>query len=151
MTFVVKSWRAVKEATILNCFRKAGFFALLSSVDDDEEFTFDTLEVTNGSEYNDIDAELPCCGESDVLDDEIVESIIAKRPCLQDSDSETTDDTDHVTHAEAKLHVLNLQRYFTQQGFNDEAHFLLDKCANLVDHKCATTLKQTSLHKFIKD
>ena len=63
------------------------------------------------------------------------------------SDSETTDDTNHGTHPEAKLHVLNLQHYFTQQGFNDEAHSLLDKCANLVDHKCATTLKQTSLQK----
>ena len=28
------------------------------------------------------------------------------------------DDTDPVTHAEAKL---RLQRYFTQQGFSDEA------------------------------
>ena len=59
---------------------------------------------------------LSCPVESDELDDEIVETIIAKRPCLQDSDSdnETTDDTPPVTHAEAKLHILNLQRYFTQ-------------------------------------
>ena len=65
----------------------------------DEDFTSDTLEVINGSEYNDIDAELPCYDESDELDDEIVETIIAKRPCLQDSDSdnETTDDTPPVT------------------------------------------------------
>jgi hypothetical protein len=56
-----------------------------------------------------------------VLDDEIVETIVAKRPCLQDSDSEATndtdhvaDDTDHISHAEAKFHILNLQRYFTQ-------------------------------------
>ena len=61
-------------------------------VDEEEDFTSDTLEVTNGSEYNDIDAELPC-GESDELNDEIVETIIAKRPCLQNSDSDTTDGT----------------------------------------------------------
>ena len=122
VNFVAKSWRAVKEATILNCFRKAGFFTLSSSIDDGDEDENFTSEVTNGSEYNDIDDDLPCCGESDELDDEIIEGIIAKRPCLQDSDSgsEMNDDTDPVTHAEAKL-VLRLQCYFTQQGFSDEA------------------------------
>jgi hypothetical protein len=63
-----------------------------------------------------------------VLDYENVETIVAKRPCLQDSDSEATndtdhaaddtnhvaDDTDHISHTEAKFHILNLQRYFTQ-------------------------------------
>ena len=39
-----------------------------------EDFTSDTQ-----GEYNDIDAELPC-GESDELDDEIVKTIISKRP-----------------------------------------------------------------------
>ena len=78
VNFDAKSWRAVKEATIFNCYRKAGFFTLSPSMDDDDEdFTSDTLEVTNGSEYSDIDAELPCCGESDELDYEIVETIIA--------------------------------------------------------------------------
>ena len=105
-------------------FPKSWLFTLSSSIDDgdeDENFTSDTLEVTNGSEYNDIDDDLPCCGESDELDDEIIEAIIAKRPCLQDSDSgsEMNDDTDPVTHAEAKLHILRLQHYFTQQGFSD--------------------------------
>ena len=75
----------------MNFYRKAGFFTLSSSMNDDneEDFTSDTLEVTNGSEYNDIDAVLSCCGESDELDDEIVESIIAKSPRLQDSDSDS--------------------------------------------------------------
>ena len=151
VNFVAKSWWAVKEATIY-CFRKASFFTLSSSIDDgdeDENFTSDTLEVTNGSEYNDIDDDLPCCGESDELDDEIIEAIIAKRSCLQDSDSgsEMNDDTDPVTHAEAKLHILRLQRYFTQQGFSDEAHY----CTHLVDSKCATTLKQTYLHQFTQN
>jgi len=38
----------------------------------------------------------------------------------------------------------------TQQAFRDEAHSLLDRCAHLVDDKCATSLKQTSLYKFIE-
>ena len=83
---------------------------------DEEDFTSDTLEITNGSEYNDIYA-LLSCGESDELDDEIAETIIAKCPCLQDSDSdsdsETSDGTDPATHAEAKVHVLNLLGYVT--------------------------------------
>ena len=85
---------------------------------DEEDFTSDTLEVTNGSEYNDIYAVLSC-GVSDELDDEIAETIIAKSPCLQDSDSdsdsdsETCDGTDPAAHAEAKVHVLNLQGYVT--------------------------------------
>ena len=98
---------------------------------------------------------MPCCNESDELDDEIIETIIAKRPCLQDSDSdsdsETTDGTDPVTHAEVKVHIINLLMLLTQQGFNDKAHYLLDKCAHLVDNKCVTTLKQTFLHQFIQD
>ena len=57
------------------------------------------------------------CGDSDELDDEIAETIIAKSPCLQDSDSdsdsETSDGTDPVAHAEAKVHALNLQGYVT--------------------------------------
>ena len=37
---------------------------------DNEDFTSDILEVTNGSKYNDIDSELPCCGEGDEPDNE---------------------------------------------------------------------------------
>ncbi len=80
VSFVAKSWREVKEATIINCFWKAGFFTLSPSVIDDEEFSLP--EINNGEEYNNIDAELPCYSETNVLDDEIVEMIIAKRPCL---------------------------------------------------------------------
>ena len=41
LLFVAKSWQAVKEATIINFFRKAGFFTLSPSVIDenDEEFS----------------------------------------------------------------------------------------------------------------
>ena len=35
VNFVAKSWRAVKEATILNCYRKTVFFILSPSMDDD--------------------------------------------------------------------------------------------------------------------
>ena len=33
-----------------------------------------------------------------------------------------------------KVHVLNLQGYVTQQGFNDKAHYLLDKFSHLVEN-----------------
>ena len=45
VNFFAKIWRAVKETTILNFYRKAGFFTLSSSMNDDneEDFTSDTL------------------------------------------------------------------------------------------------------------
>ena len=127
VSFVAKSWRAVNEATIINCFRKAGFFTLSPCVIDDEEFSL--AEINNGEEYNNIDAdaELPCYSETNVPDDEItnvpndeiVETIIAKRPCSEQSDNDDNDEVDPVpliTHAEAKLQILELQHYFTEQG-----------------------------------
>ena len=75
MNFVAKSWQAVKEVTIFYSFRKAVILLYHPGDDDDEDFTSDTLEVTNGSECNDIDAELPGCGESNELDYDIVETI----------------------------------------------------------------------------
>ena len=150
VNFVAKSWRAVKEATILNCFRKSGFFSLSLSVpdDNDEELSFDIPEISNGEEYNEIDAKLPCHNESDTQE-EIVESIIARRPCLQQSDDDGSDNDDEtdpvpVTHAEAKLHILGLQRYFTEQGFDNAAHSRLDECAHLVHLRSTTSQKQTS-------
>ena len=86
VSFVVKSWWAVKEATITNCFRKAGFFTLSPCVIDENDEEFSLPEINNGEEYNNIDAELPCCSETNVPDDEIVETIIAKRPYLERSD-----------------------------------------------------------------
>ena len=37
VSFVAKSWRAVKEATIINCFRKASFFTLSPCVIDEND------------------------------------------------------------------------------------------------------------------
>ena len=75
VSFVSKSWWAVKEATIINCFSKAGFFTLSPCVIDDEEFSLPA--INNGEEYNNIDAELPCHSETNLPDDEVVETIIA--------------------------------------------------------------------------
>ena len=102
--------------------------------ENDEEFSLP--EINNGEEYNNIDAELPCYSETNVPDDEIVETIIAKRPCLEESDNDENDEVDPVpliTHAEAKLQILGLQCYFTEQGFDHAAHSLLDKGADLVE------------------
>ena len=58
--------------------------------------------------------ELPCYSETNVPDDEIVETIIVKRPSLEQSDNDDNDEVDLVpliTHAEAKLQILVLQCY----------------------------------------
>ena len=100
--------------------------------ENDEEFRL--AEINNGEEYNYIDA-VPCYSETNVPDNEIVETIIAKRPCLEQSDNDDNDEVDPVpliTHAEAKLQILRLQHYFTEQGFDHAAHSLLGKYAALV-------------------
>ena len=81
-----------------------------------------------------------------------METIIAKRPCFEQSDNDDNDEVDAVplmTHAEAKLQVLGLQRYFTEQGFDHAAHSLLDKCADLVHLRGATVIKQTTLLNYM--
>ena len=55
VSFVAKSWRAVKEATIINCFRKAGFFTLSPCVIDENDEEFSLPEINNGEDYNNID------------------------------------------------------------------------------------------------
>ena len=152
VSFVAKSWRAVKEATIINCFSKAGFFTLPPCVIDENDEEFSLPDINNGEEYNNTDAELPCCSETNVPDVEIVETIIAKRPCLEQSDNDDNDEVDPVpliTHAEAKLQILGLQCYFTEQGFDHAAHSLLDKCADLVHLRGATAIKQITLLNYM--
>ena len=80
--------------------------------ENDEQFSLPA--INNGKEYNNIDAELPCYSETNVPDDEIVETIIAKRPCLEQSDNDDNDEVDPVLlimNAEAKLQILGLQCY----------------------------------------
>ena len=152
VSFVAKSWREAKEATIINFFRKAGFFTLPPSVIDENDEEFSLPEINNGEEYNNIDTELTCYSETNVPDDEIVETIIAKRPCLEQSDNDDNDEVDPVpliTHAEVKPQILGLQCYFTEQGFDHAAHSLLDKCADLVHLRGATAIKQTTLLNYM--
>ena len=81
-----------------------------------------------------------------------METIITKRPCLEQSDNDDNDEVDPVpliTHAEAKLQILGLQCYFTEQGSDHAAHSLLDKCADLVHLRGATAIKQTTLLNYI--
>ena len=65
--------------------------------ENDEEFSLP--EINNGEEYNNIDAELPCYNETNVPDDEILETIIAKRPCLEQSDNDEIDPVPLIMHA----------------------------------------------------
>ncbi len=147
VSFVAKSWRAVKEATITNCFSKAGFFTLSPCVIDENDEEFGLPEINNEEEYNNTDALSYLVTEKpNVPDDEIVETMIAKRPCLEQSDNDDNDEVvPLITHAEAKLQILGLQRYFTEQGSDHAAHSLLDKCADLVHLRGATAIKQTTL------
>ena len=55
VSFVAKSWRAVKEAAIINCFRKAGFFILSPCVIDQNDEELSLPQINNGEEYNNID------------------------------------------------------------------------------------------------
>ena len=76
--------------------------------ENDEEFSL--AEINNGKEYTNIDAELPCYSETNVPDDVIVETIIAKRPCLEQSGNDDNDEVDPVpliTHAEASFKYLD--------------------------------------------
>ena len=54
VSFVAKSWRAVKEATIINCFRKADFFTLSPCVIDGNDEEFSLPDINNGEKYNNI-------------------------------------------------------------------------------------------------
>ena len=95
--------------------------------ENDEELSL--AESNNGEEGNNIDAELPCYSKTNVPDDEVVETITAKRPCLEQSGNDDNDEVDPVpliTHAEAKLQILGLQCYFTEQVSDHAAHSLLD-------------------------
>ena len=77
---------------------------------DENAEEFSLAEINNGEDYNNIDAELPCYSETNVPDDEIVDVIIAKSPCLEQSDNDDNDEVDSVpliTHAEAKLQILD--------------------------------------------
>ena len=81
-----------------------------------------------------------------------METIIAKRPCLEQIDNDDNDKVDLVpliTHTEAKPQILGLQCYFTEQGFDHAAHSLLDKCADLVHLRGTTAIKQTTLLKYM--
>ena len=55
VSFVAKSWREVKEASITNCFSKAGFFTLSPCVIDENDEEFSLPDINNGEEYNNID------------------------------------------------------------------------------------------------
>ena len=48
VSFVAKSWRSVKKATIINCFSKAGFFILSPCVIDENDEEFGLPEINNG-------------------------------------------------------------------------------------------------------
>ena len=86
--FLARSWRLVKHGTITNCFYKGGFGTLAESVVGTNKEPV-LPEVTNVDGYLNIDKDLQCFEESNSnYDDDIIEGIISKRACLQDSSEE---------------------------------------------------------------
>ena len=82
--------------------------------ENDEEFSFVKPEINNGQEYKNRDIKLPRYSETNVPDDEIVVTIIAKSPCFEQSDNDDKDEVDPVhliMLAEAKFQILGLQCY----------------------------------------
>ena len=149
MSFVAKSWRAVKEATIINCFQKAGFFTLSPSVIDENDEEFSLPEINKGEEYNNIILSYLVTVKPMFQMMKLWRRLL---PCLEQSDNDDNDEVDPVpliTHAEAKLQILGLQCYFTEQEFDRAAHSLLDKCADLFHLRGATAIKQTTLPNYM--
>lgn len=147
ITLVTKSWEDVKRQTICNCFRKGGFVdTTLSASDDnsenDEAYMQLPVDVINSDAYMTIDDNLNCYADISDTDD-IVEGIVAKRPCLDD-DSEAADHDEEdddpapppIAHKTAKACLNTLQTYMLQQGFD-----LSSSLFSLQDQINARTLK----------
>ena len=84
--------------------------------------------------YLNIDKDLQCFKESNSNHDkDIIEGIICKRICFQDS-SEDDNDNDvinqpMISNALAIESIRKLQRYFIEQGFDGDAQNALGTCA----------------------
>ena len=161
--FVAKSWRQLKAQTIANCFRKGGFRVVTASEEStesrepasegsDEEQTLP--EVANGDCYLRVDDDLQCYNEDDTLEEDIVEAVSSKRPCLEDGSEQEDSDCDDdvaakITHAAARRSIQVLQQYFIEQGFNEAHYTALDVCADGVLKNAASKTKQTTLDSFV--
>ena len=150
--FVSNSWRRVQAETIANCLRKGGFKQPETTSRADEatggeppgqeeqlvpEEESALPEVTNGDSYLHIYDDAPCFTDEDSYDDDdIMEEVVSKRARVEESlaaeDDDEEDGEPMVTHAAARHSVQLLQRYFVEQGFDDNAHASLDACTDLV-------------------
>ena len=168
--FVSNSWWRVQAETIANCFRKGGFKQPETTSRADEatggeppgqeeqlvpEEESALPEVTNGDSYLHIDDDAPCFTDEDSYDnDDIVEEVVSKRARVEESlaaeDNDEEDGEPMVTHTAARRSVQLLQRYFVEQGFNDNAHASLDACTDLVYSRACASSKQTTLDSFLK-
>jgi hypothetical protein len=131
---VAKSWKDVKPETIANCFRKGGFVlnSTVPSVIDDNEPTqqlqgedqWAVLSVSGYENYTTIDENLTCYDEStdNTCTDDIIEHIVAKRPCLSEDSDEDNDNDDlpmpPVDHKSARTALQTLKGYMLQQGID---------------------------------
>ena len=103
--------------------------------------------------YLNIDKELHCFEESDSnYDDDIIEGIMSKRACLQDSSEDDEDDDvisqPMISNALAREPIRKLQRYFIEQGFDDDAQKALDTCAEVIFKRFESSRKQTTIDKY---
>ena len=98
VNLLAKSWRAVRQTTIQNCFRHAGFQAVLTEVNDDvEDGNFDAswsdISLVGGDEYNCIDDDVHCWEE--LRDDEdLTENIVARHRRIDEEEGNDQEDED---------------------------------------------------------
>ena len=103
--------------------------------------------------YPNIDKELHCFEESDSNhDDDIIEGKLSKRACLQDSSEDFEDDDvirqPMISNVFDRESIRKLQRYFIEQGFDDDAQKALDTCAEVIFKRFESSRKQTTIEYF---
>ena len=119
----------MKPETISNCFRKCGFRTQTSSSGESEDEPIlmgeelALTEVLNGEHYLNIDTDIPCFERSPKRCEEIINEIVNKRVCLDDSPEDDDVDDEFVqpiiAHQVARQCIQTLQRYFLEQGISE--------------------------------
>ena len=109
--------------------------------------------MTNVDGYLNIDKYLQCFeGSNSNYDDDIIEGIMSKRACLQDSSEDDEDDDvisqPMISNALARESIQNLQRYYIEQGFDDAAQKALDTCAEVVYRRFVSSRKQSTIDNY---
>ena len=149
----------MKPETITNCYRKCGFRTQTSpsgeSVDEPILMGGELAltGVLNDEHYLNIDTDIPCFEEAKNDDEEIINEIVSKRVCIDDSPEDDDVDDDFVqptiAHQVARQCIQTLQRYFLEQGVSEAQNTMLDVCAEEVFNEVLSSKKQTTLDVYL--